>query len=816
MSCLRGWAVTISLGLGLACGAPAAFAGAGTESPGQAAFDQAMKALNSDDASTAEQRFLEAIQLDRAMADAYWRLATVYYRQKKFHQAVELLRRCPKQDSLEIKEQLGLNLYLTATPPPPEAVRLLEEVTAARPEAHAAQLQLGQHFVRTQPDRATAALKLYLQHRPASAAKSDGAIEFLLGSAALHGKDWELAQQKFTALLRDRPDDLTLQLMLGAALVGKSASDPAACSPAARTYEKILGAGPRQPSIYYNLATCYLKLTRPADAERQAAEYTRAKPADARGFLLLGEAQQAQSRLQPARASFERALKLEPESTLAMARLGLAELALGNLQAATTQLDRAEVRAPEDLDVACAQVAAYAKLHLGDKLRKKAQQLAQQAQARAQKCAGDAHLATDNTDEAIATYQAAMTLDARTPGASAGLVVALDRRAWAEVDRKNFPAAVTALERALRLEPKDVGPLRSLARVQLLAGKPAEAVRLLGEHAALVAADLQLGRLLARAQLDLGKREAARAQYERLMPDALRAGGSTLAAVQVELGAIHLLSDHLDAAIDAFERALRVGQRPIDAVAQHDLALALLRRGLARGKAGQAAGALEDLSRAVGAARAAGLPPREQAAIDCAEGVAAIRAERLPLALAAFQRARTGGGCALGAGYRRLGAEFLHAYAGFRAGAAREREDAARKLAELLAAGNDPHLRGLLRSALEWLAYEAYQRNEDQRAEGYLRKAARVSGEDEGHILEHNQAVVDLAMGRVKSAEKALTGLGGAPAEALLNLGIARDRVGDGEGALQLYRRAWKRGVHTPRLKEWIETKERFFGEAGS
>ena len=46
--------------------------------------------------------------------------------------------------------------YKTANPPPPESVRLLEDVVAKRPDSYAAQLQLGQHLVKSDPKRAAA------------------------------------------------------------------------------------------------------------------------------------------------------------------------------------------------------------------------------------------------------------------------------------------------------------------------------------------------------------------------------------------------------------------------------------------------------------------------------------------------------------------------------------------------------------------------------------------------------------------------------------------------------------------------------------
>ena len=73
--------------------------------------------------------------------------------------------------------------------------------------------------------------------------------------------------------------------MLGSVFVGKGA-----CSQAISLYERILGEAQQQPSIYYNLGTCYLREQRAADALREAELYTRAKPHDAKGHVLVCDA----------------------------------------------------------------------------------------------------------------------------------------------------------------------------------------------------------------------------------------------------------------------------------------------------------------------------------------------------------------------------------------------------------------------------------------------------------------------------------------------------------------------------------------------
>jgi hypothetical protein len=72
--------------------------------------------------------------------------------------------------------------------------------------------------------------------------------------------------------------------------------------------------------------------------------------------------------------------------------------------------------------------------------------------------------------------------------------------------------------------------------------------------------------------------------------------------------------------------------------------------------------------------------------------------------------------------------------------------------------------------------------------------------------------VIDLFSGRAPQAEKVFDSLGTRPCEARVNLGILRDRAGDGKKALEMYKQALACGARTPKLREWIDVKERLFG----
>ncbi|MCU1281442.1 MAG: domain protein, putative component of TonB system, partial [bacterium] len=308
----------------------------GSDSPGQQSLADGRRALESDDFATAETKFREAISLDPKLNDAYWRLAAILYGKKQYAQAVELLRRAPEQTDIDVREQLGLSLYKTANPPPAESVRLLEDVVSKRPDSYAAQLQLGQHLVKSDPKKAAAAIEIYLKYRPAAAASLDPQIHMVLGTAYVYAKDWDAAQKEFEGLLKTKPNDMTAKLMLGSVLVGKGS-----CSQAISLYERILSEAQRQPSIYYNLGTCYLREKRPADALREAELYIKAKPTDAKGHVLTCDALYDQKNFQRALSECQQAERQDQVNGAIKGKVGRIYLGMKNYQSAVTYLEQA-------------------------------------------------------------------------------------------------------------------------------------------------------------------------------------------------------------------------------------------------------------------------------------------------------------------------------------------------------------------------------------------------------------------------------------------------------------------------------------------
>jgi len=124
----------------------------------------------------------------------------------------------------------------------------------------------------------------------------------------------------------------------------------------------------------------------------------------------------------------------------------------------------------------------------------------------------------------------------------------------------------------------------------------------------------------------------------------------------------------------------------------------------------------------------------------------------------------------------------------------------------------------LLGTAMRVVALEAtrdaYANGQQAMARKYIATARGANARVGGDEIALDLAVLDLAEGRVDAAIGQLERLAGKLPEALVNLGIAYDRKGEPLKALDAWRRARKSGARFPQLTEWIESKERIYGEA--
>jgi tetratricopeptide (TPR) repeat protein len=788
----------------------------GTTSPGQQAFDEAMRCLNSDDFGCAETKFKEAITLDAGLIDAYWRLATVHYRNKKYPEAVALLRRAPDQTNLDVREQLGLALYKNNNQP--EAVKILDGVVSSKPDASAASLQLGQHYYKTEPKKAIPFFESYLKNRTNPAL--DEQVKLLLGTACLLARDWDQAMRVFEELLKSKPNDLAAKLNLGTAQSGKcQTGDSSACSRCITTYERILGEGPKQPAIYYNLGVCYLRQNRPADAQREADLYTKARGAEAKGWTLLGDSQMEQRRCDKALAAYQTSRNFDKGAML-QCKLGRADVCMKNYDAAIAELEQCTADPALAPEYSCYLVEPYSmkkdkgKLNgIGDRL------FGDKKDPKAQKCAGDAYLAGGNLEKAKNAYQNALTAEPNNAAIKVAYVKLLNQLGGVLVEKGENPKALAVLTEAEKLVADDLMTNRNLGLLYLSNKKCVEAEAALRRALNKVPQDITVNRMLGRAYLCQAKRDDARKAYEKAAASAMAKGarGPDLAGVWTELSSLYIESQQYDQAVTVLTEAMKdAGNTPLAQSTQRNLAIAYFERGRAtKDKPEQA---LADIMQASQAPKGT-FNAKEMTALACYEWSAALRAGKVQQAEEAIARAKAGGGCNLKPPYDKLGTSFVEAYTQYRDTQGPAKRETAGKTFQQLSTkappGSKDWLTQLARSALELAGFDFFQRGDEKRSEALLRQAYKVPAKGETKSIQHNLLAVDVALGRnLAATEKSLEGMGGRPGESLCNIGVIKDRQGDGRGALQYYERCLER-VRNGKVKDWIDTKRKWWGGAG-
>ena len=109
-------------------------------------------------------------------------------------------------------------------------------------------------------------------------------------------------------------------------------------------------------------------------------------------------------------------------------------------------------------------------------------------------------------------------------------------------------------------------------------------------------------------------------------------------------------------------------------------------------------------------------------------------------------------------------------------------------------------------------AQDAYKGGKLSLARSFLETASKAQTRIAAEELAHDLAVIQVSENHLPDAISALEKLTGRIPDAWVNLGVAYDRRGDSEKALDAWRRARKAGSRFPGLSDWIAAKERIYG----
>jgi tetratricopeptide (TPR) repeat protein len=798
-SAMRTSRLVLGLGLGLAIalrGAPAhaqrptqgddesaALVGEGRTALRQGALDHAASALD------------QALALNPRRVEAYVLRAAVHAARKQYVAGVALLRRAEALAPADADVLTALGSQLVLSGDTAAGVPLLAQVVAKNPARYDAAQLLGHHLYATGAwAEAITVYEAYFAHRPPALASEDAQHRGDLADAYLRNGQPQQALAAFRqAAGAGAP---ALRARLGVAWA-TAAID---CGRARPLLRELEAAGAAQPEIGLVDGQCALALGDAAAAiERGRAYLARVGPGGAAGHALIGEAYAARGNLAEARRELEAAQAQEPAQRRWSVRLAAVLRRGGDPRAALAVLEPLGPPASPAGDAAWWTELGEGLLASGDpaaviaRLAPVAPALPRDAAIRT--VIGAAQLAAGQGEAAVTTLEEAEAI-AGTPRSKQLLAAALATVAVGTL-ATDPAAAEPLLVRASRLEASAV-ILRDLGIAQLALGRPADAIDALDRAAGLDPAPIT-GMLAARAHALVGQLAAARLRYERAI------AGTTPEVVEVAIdwAASELASGDPMLAVAALERTL---PRAIGPTARrHGLALAEARHaaGVAALRAGNPAKAVELLKASAAAAPAL--------ATRCDLALATVVVGDAPAALAALA-AVAGQSCPFSSG-EVLVVPILVA---FTEGLTPRR--AGRSLARLTALTGKATgpVAALLGTAIRVVALEAaaeaYRGGRLAQARGLLATARAARTRLGGDEVAHDAAVLDVGDGKLDLAIAQLERLAPRLPDALITLGVARERQDDPRRALDAWRRARKAGARFAPLADWIEAKEHVYG----
>ncbi|MDB4958631.1 MAG: Tetratricopeptide repeat protein [Myxococcales bacterium] len=742
----------------------------------------------------------QAIALNPRRVEAYVLRSAVYAARKQYKDGIALMRKAQSLAPTDagVLTALGSQLFLSGDIE--AGVPLLQGVVAKEPARYDAQLLLGHHFHdRGKWPDAIAALEAYFDHRPAELGSEDPAQRIDLADAYLRYRQPAKALPLFEASAHARKTDLRARIGVAWAT---AAID---CKRARPLLRDLAPIGDEHPEVWLVDGQCALALGDIGNALALGRKYLERTPkGSAAGHALVGEAQAARGELAEAVRELKRARELEPDRRRWAVRLAYVTRRAGQAGEALAILDTLGPPSAPEIDpdwwlqIGEALLAQGKAKDAAARLSPITGQLAGNAEIRV--ALGAAQLGSGQAEVAVKTLDEAEAIRGSTRGKKL-LAEALTTVAVAKLASNDAAGAEPLLVRADKLDGNAI-VWRDLGIAHLSLGKLAEASGDLDRAAKAEPSSITI-MLEARAHALAGDVANARALYER----ALASEKDNAVEIALDWSATELAGGDPAIAVTALEKTAAAAKSgPL--AARHKAALASARHaaGLAMLRAGNGAKAVELL--------------RASAAIDpnlatkCDLALAAVVAGEPNAALTAL-RAVTGQTCPFPPPADTQAAAILVAFTeGLnpkRAGKALDRLTALYgKSTGAAAALLGTSIRVVALNA----AQDAYRNGQLPQARKYLATAKAANARIGNDEVAHNLAVIDLADGKLDAAIAQLDRLATKLPEALVNLGIAYERKGDHVKALDAWRRARKAGVRWSPLPEWIEAKERIYGDA--
>jgi putative PEP-CTERM system TPR-repeat lipoprotein len=436
--------------------------------------------------------------------------------------AMEQLRRAFARDPGRFQAGAALAVLYLREGHTAEAVKVAEAVVKRDPQNVAALNLLG--VARAAANDRKGARAAYL--KAIAADKNFSPSQLNLGKLELQEGNHAAARDRFLAILKTRPKDT--QPMYEMAVVEQSAGNQIE---AVRWLEKAHAIDRAHTGVTIQLVELYI-IQRKFEAALTAAKETQeVVPSDLLALAALGRAYVAMGNLERARELFDRMTALANFGANWQYRIAVLQLSATNTAGAVDALERALSIEPNHLDAAA--------LLTGIELQ---------------------------TGALAKAEERARAILKRNPDSAIG------RRLIADVAmaRKNFPEAIKAYSEALAKEASSDNAIR-LFQAYMQSGSMAKASEHLEAWLRNHPNDLAALNALAEGQLQAGNLAAARSSYERL----LKLGGEQ-SSVLNNLANIHIKQGDAKAVAYA-EKAFALA--PTDPAVQDTLGWALVQQG---------------------------------------------------------------------------------------------------------------------------------------------------------------------------------------------------------------------------------------------
>jgi tetratricopeptide (TPR) repeat protein len=733
----------------------------------------------------------------------------VYAAKKQYKEGIALMRRAQAiaPNDSEVLTALGTHLVLSGNVA--AGVPLLQQVVLKEPTRYDAQLLLGHYWHDTGkwPESITA-LEAYFTSRPVALAAEDSRYRVELADSYLRARKPTQALALFdkarssTAKDASGPKGSTeLRARIGVAWA-TAAIDCKKARPLLRELEVI---AEQHPEVWLVDGQCALALGDTNGALALGRKYLdRSEKGTAAGHALVGEALAARGNLAEARKELETARSLDPQRRRWTVRLAMVLLRANQHKDALATLEQLGAPSTPSADpdwwvgVGEAQLAGGDAAAVVTRVSPVVAELPGNAQIRV--VLGAALVATGAHETAVTTLQEAEAIQS-TQRSRRLLAESLTAVAVAKLAANDAAAAEPLLARADQLDG-NATVWRNLGIARLALGRPNDATNTLDRAAKVDPSAINL-MLAARAHAGTSDLWGARNLYVRAL-----AADKDNVEIAIDWAALEVGPGGDPAiAVSTLEK-LASAARSGPLAARHKAALATARHaaGLAQLRAGNGAKAVELL-------RAAAVPGEQTLARKCDLAVAAVVAGDVSAALSAL-KAVQGQSCPFPPPADTQAVPILIA---FTEGLNSKR--AARSLDRLTALGGKSTgaAAAMLGTAIRVVALnaaqDAYRSGKLAEARKYLASAKAANARVGSDEVAQNLAVLDLADGRIDAAIKELERLAPRVPEALVNLGIAYERRGDHVRALDAWRRAKKAGVRFSPVSDWIESKERIYGD---